>query len=216
MKYVLTAETIKHKGVILHRIKAITSFRDVMAGDLGGFVESEKNLSQAKRCWIYDNAKVYGKATVTSSARVKDNADVSGEAAIRDSSKVLDNAVITDQAVIKNSTIVMEDARVSGKVKLSGNSVARGDVNLYSDYRKEYFSKVIGTEKYPLSNLVKDFIEKDEEPKQTFAINPNRDIIKEYKQTIFSLLKFVDKLKGERDYIRKYHEEFYNQIEKLI
>ena len=29
---------------------------DVHQGDLGGFVESERNLSQEGSCWIYDNA----------------------------------------------------------------------------------------------------------------------------------------------------------------
>ena len=45
-KYELTDETINHYGVVLHRIKALRSFGDVKAGDLGGFIESEDNLSQ--------------------------------------------------------------------------------------------------------------------------------------------------------------------------
>ena len=37
----------------LHRIRALRDVReDVHAGDLGGFVQSEENLSQEGQCWI--------------------------------------------------------------------------------------------------------------------------------------------------------------------
>ena len=45
-KYELTSETKIVFGHILYRIKALSSFGCVSAGDLGGFLESEKNLSQ--------------------------------------------------------------------------------------------------------------------------------------------------------------------------
>lgn len=41
----------------LHRIRALRDVReDVHAGDLGGFVQSEENLSQEGQCWIAGNA----------------------------------------------------------------------------------------------------------------------------------------------------------------
>jgi hypothetical protein len=52
-KYILTEETIRHNGKILYRIKRL---EDSL---LGGFVESERNLSQNDKCFIYNNAKVY-------------------------------------------------------------------------------------------------------------------------------------------------------------
>ena len=40
----------------LHRIRALRDVReDVHAGDLGGFVQSEENLSQEGQCWIATN-----------------------------------------------------------------------------------------------------------------------------------------------------------------
>ena len=51
-KYELTKETMYFDGVTLHRIKALKDFRNVDAGELGGWVESEKNLSQSGDCWI--------------------------------------------------------------------------------------------------------------------------------------------------------------------
>ena len=59
-KYELTKETITTLGGRkLHRIRALKNFADVKVGDLGGFVEKEKNLSQQGDCWVYDDAKVY-------------------------------------------------------------------------------------------------------------------------------------------------------------
>ena len=42
-KYELTSETKVINGVKLHRIKALESFGNIKEGDLGGWIESEKN-----------------------------------------------------------------------------------------------------------------------------------------------------------------------------
>lgn len=55
----LQDDKIKIGGRILYRIKALKDFKDdelyqdVKAGDLGGYVEKEKNLSQEGNCWVY-------------------------------------------------------------------------------------------------------------------------------------------------------------------
>ena len=68
-KYELTDDKITHKGKLLNRIRCLETIRDknrnnvlVKSGELGGYVESENNLSHDGTCWIYDEAKVYGKA----------------------------------------------------------------------------------------------------------------------------------------------------------
>ena len=81
-KYELTSETKNVFGHILYRIKALSSFGCVSAGDLGGFLESEKNLSQNGDAWVYGNAEVYGDAWVYGDARVYGNAEVSEIGAI--------------------------------------------------------------------------------------------------------------------------------------
>ncbi len=45
-KYELTEETLYWEGATLHRIKALHNFRNIKAGDLGGWIEKERNLSQ--------------------------------------------------------------------------------------------------------------------------------------------------------------------------
>lgn len=87
-KYELTGETKEIGGVTLHRIRALIDIpeHDVKAGDLGGWIEAERNLSQNGEAWVTGSAWVTGEALVTGSARVIGNAWVSGNARIMKSS----------------------------------------------------------------------------------------------------------------------------------
>ena len=64
-KYELTGETKKSCTKTLHRIRALRDFGSVRAGDLGGWVESEENLSHEGDCWVYGHAQVHGDAQVS-------------------------------------------------------------------------------------------------------------------------------------------------------
>ena len=96
-KYELTNETkTLADGTVLHRIRAlrdITRFV-VKAGELGGFVEEENNLSQDGKAWVFDNAEVSGNAKVYGNAWVSGDAKVSGNAKVHGDS---------DYMVIKNT-----------------------------------------------------------------------------------------------------------------
>ena len=61
-KFELTTDSIKRNGVTLYRIKSLIDFEDVKAGDLGGYVEKEENLSQSGNAWVYGDARVSGDA----------------------------------------------------------------------------------------------------------------------------------------------------------
>ena len=79
-KYELTDEFIEHlSGRKLYRIRALVAFGAVVAGQLGGFVESEKNLDQSLYgdAWVYGDARVYGDAQVYGDARVRSYAVIS-------------------------------------------------------------------------------------------------------------------------------------------
>lgn len=67
-KYELTYDVIYHNGKTLHGIRAMKSFDYVAKGDLGGWIESENNLSHNADCWVYGNAEVYGNANVCDNA----------------------------------------------------------------------------------------------------------------------------------------------------
>ena len=83
MKYeLLIDDTIVFFGVQLFRIKALISFEGVKKGDVGGYVENEKNLSQYGNAWVSGNAKVSGNAWVSGNAKVYGDAEVSGNAKV--------------------------------------------------------------------------------------------------------------------------------------
>lgn len=74
-KYELTSKTLQYKGCTLHRIKALKDFGSIKAGELGGWVEKEENLSQYGNAWVYGDARVLGNAEVYDDARVCGDAD---------------------------------------------------------------------------------------------------------------------------------------------
>lgn len=57
-KYEFTGETKVMAGVTLKRIRALISFGFVAKGEIGGFIEDEKNLSHGGNAWVADNARV--------------------------------------------------------------------------------------------------------------------------------------------------------------
>ena len=71
-------------GRTLFRIRALVAIgQHVAAGDLGGYVESEKNLAQVfGNAWVYGDAWVYGNARVYGDAWVNGNAQVYGNARV--------------------------------------------------------------------------------------------------------------------------------------
>ena len=132
----------------LYRIKALKDFGNVKKGDIGGYIQSENNLSQLDDCWIYDNAIVCGNAQVCYKAKVCDNAKVWGNARVRNNvqvcdnaqiygyAKVCDNAQIYDNAVVVGNAKVCDNAEVSGDARIWGNAEVSGDAIISSN--KDY------------------------------------------------------------------------------
>ena len=82
-KFKLTSEFIVDiSGVKLFRIKALIEFGNVKAGDLGGYIEKEENLSHMGNAWVSGNAQVSGDAQVFGDARVSGDARVFGNAQV--------------------------------------------------------------------------------------------------------------------------------------
>ena len=134
----LGCEEIESK---LYRIEALIDFNDIKKGDLGGWVESELNLSQDGLCWIYDenstvsdkaivsgNAKITGFSSVNGFCKIYDNATINSSD-IRDTSEVFGNAEITDSSVSGESTI-FDNAKVK-------NSHVIGDGRYSEEYTKQ-------------------------------------------------------------------------------
>ena len=135
-KYKITKETkIIYDGVeerTLHKIMAVKNFGDVKAGDLGGWVENESNLSQIGNCWVYDEAIVCGNAHVQDCAEVFGHSKVSGYAKVSEYAKVLDHAKVSENSVIKGFSSVHGNAVISRIAVVLGHSTICGHAEISS------------------------------------------------------------------------------------
>lgn len=121
-KYQLTGETKQYNGKFLYRIEALRNFSDVKAGDLGGWVESEKNLSHEKDCWVYDDAMVYENAKIEDYAFIGGCASISGNARLSGFAKAIGSPSIYGNAKIYDRACVSGNAKVFGNVRICGGA----------------------------------------------------------------------------------------------
>ena len=102
-KYELTSETKFVFGRTVHRIRALVNFtlttgEEIKAGELGGWIEGENNLSQDGKAWVFGEARVFGEAQVFGEARVSGKAQVFGEARVFGKARVFDEARVSGEA----------------------------------------------------------------------------------------------------------------------
>lgn len=137
----------------LYRIKAIRDIpeREIKKGTIGGWVESEKNLSG--NAWVYNNAKVldsacvYGNAIVCQNSVVSGNARVFGNAIINDDVKIDANAKVFGNARVADSAQISESAKVNGKAIIDGDSLVTGDALVSGNARVTSSSLIYDTAK---------------------------------------------------------------------
>ena len=152
----------------IFRIRALKDFRNVKAGDIGGWVCSYDNLSQEGYCWIYGNAKCLDNAMVSDNAMMIDNskmfdnsrmydnaimcdnsmmhnnsmmcnrAIMRNSSMMFDNSKMFDTSIMYDEAVMCNSSMMVENARMYYKAIMSDNAVLDGNKLLYGSINKSY------------------------------------------------------------------------------
>lgn len=107
----------------LFRIRALRDFGLVKKGDIGGYVESEFNLSHEGYCWIYGNARVYKNAIVFGHAQVFGLAQVFGYARVEGHARVYDTACVFDYAYIKGDAQVHGNAVIGQRMMVSFSDV---------------------------------------------------------------------------------------------
>lgn len=131
-KYKLTDETIEVEGKTLYRIESLKDFRYVLKGEKGGFIESEKNLSQENDCWIGNDAMVFDDARVSGYAEVAQNAIVCGRSKVANNALVYGHAFVKDSYIIDDA-VVGDYATVTSGVSVGGGSNIRGNVEIKND-----------------------------------------------------------------------------------
>lgn len=124
MKYeICLSDTKEYLGRTLYRIQALKDFCNsninVSKGDIGGWVESEDNLSQEGLCWVGRNAMVLKKA------------------------KVLENALVTDVSVVTDNAIVCGNAYVHKDSYITDHAIVSGVANLCGGVRLHDYTRVL-------------------------------------------------------------------------
>lgn len=146
-KYELVKEDTKTfvDGNAIYRIRALKDFGDVKAGDLGGYIEKEENLSQEGNCWVYDNAKVfdnvqvfdnakiYGEVRVFDNAKVYENAEIFGDGRIRGNAEVFGNAQVFDNVRIYDNAKIYGNSEVYGEAQIYGQAQVYGNAKVYDN-----------------------------------------------------------------------------------
>ena len=111
----------------------------MLKDSLGGWVESEFNLSQNGNCWIYNEAKVMD------SAAVSDNAEVEWECIVRGNAKVYGNAKIRDNAIISDSAEAFGNCSIYNNAVAANNSKIFGNCQVYGNSRVESSGRICGS-----------------------------------------------------------------------
>ena len=108
-------EKVIAPGRTVKRIRALVSIAafDVSAGDLGGYVESGKNLSQVYGdAWVSGNAKVYDDARVSGNAHVSGITHVSGNAKVYGDARVYSDARVSGNAEVYGDRLIFWATKV--------------------------------------------------------------------------------------------------------
>lgn len=214
-KYELTNETKIYNGITLYRIKALKNFADVKAGDLGGWVQGEQNLSQEGNCWIYDEAVAFQNSVVMENAKLKNKALVKGVVQIRDnaiikdfakiyfwaevcgSAKVANNAVVTDNAKVFGNAQVIDEALIYGNATISENAIVGGYANVYGKAKisgSTYISNTISIFGEAVIKSNKDWfmvgsVGTDNEEVGTFFRDKDNDIIVDWGEDFYGTIE---------------------------
>lgn len=224
-KYKLTGESktiivALETTVTLHRIEALVDFADVSAGETGGWIESEKNLSQNGDAWVYDNAWVYGDALVNDDAEVCENARVYGKARISGDALVYGSAQVYGNALVYGDAEVYGDARVYGSADVYGDARVYGNAlvcgNAQISLKKAYVGGVFvhstentHAEVETIDQTEADDFDSCEDYARLFAIDPRIEDIKDAEK------EEEPKAMSQLEQLKKEVEELNKRIERL-
>lgn len=138
---ILTSKKYINNRLVIkeHILKQIIRLSD---GLIGGYIESEENLSHSGTCFVYDNAMLCGNVIVTDNASVFGNAFLQGDVLLSGKSKVYENALLIGNIKIGKSTSIYgyafiysankteEYINIYGYIQIYNNAVIYDRVNI--------------------------------------------------------------------------------------
>ena len=128
-KYMLTNYTKEYDGQTLYRIRALKDFGNVKAGELGGYVAGEHNLSQYGNSWIQTDSKVFNLAYVGDNAIVRKSI-MYGNAKAIENCRVIHTTMYGDSIIkgfaISNNSYIYHKSVICGESRVSGHLAFEG------------------------------------------------------------------------------------------
>ena len=136
----------------MHQIQALKNFGDVKAGDLGGWIEKESNLSHYGNAWVSDNAKVFGDARVFGDAQVFGDTWVYGDAVVSGNAIIAQNQHIGFNRVINDLT---DRANILENIEAqTGLKSVNNEIYCYKHVREDLSSLHDANFKYAIGDYV--------------------------------------------------------------
>ena len=138
-KYELSDITMEFEGRTLYRIRALKNFSDVKAGDLGGWVETEYNLSQEGNCWIYneakcmDNSKICDNSTMHDYSEMYDYSIMRGDSEMYGHSEMFGYSEMYDYSIMHDNTIMYDYSEMHDHSRMYGDSILKDEEKLYGE-----------------------------------------------------------------------------------
>lgn len=115
---------------------------NVKEGDLGGWIQSEKNL--VGDAWVKDDAKVYDNARVHQNAILYENAEAYGNAAIHGKAQIWGHCNIYGYAQVFQEAQVYGMAQVFGEAQVRGRAVVHGLSKVFGSTMVYEYANVYG------------------------------------------------------------------------
>lgn len=160
-KYDFTGKTLIHCGTEYRQIISLKSFGSVSENEIGGFIQTEKNLSHFGNCWVKDSSKIgedaliYGNAVVEGNVIVLGNSHIFGSAHLSENVIVYGRSKLFGRCEVSGNVHIYQDACVSFNAKISGNSKIRGNTLIKNEITSgEIYSYDV--EKYNINYSGKD------------------------------------------------------------
>ena len=130
---------LEFRGKKLFRIRALRDFSYIKKGDIGGYIESERNLGHRGKCWVHSEAMVFEKARVIDDAVIAGRAKVSGLACVCERVRVYENAFVHGESLVGG------DVRVYGYADICGEAEVDGTLHVYDQVTICDGSRVFGS-----------------------------------------------------------------------
>jgi NDP-sugar pyrophosphorylase family protein len=94
----------------LKQIRALKDFGDVKKGQIGGWLEAERNLDHKGDCWVFESGIVW------------DNGRVEGDALLKDGC-VYENAIIAGSVTIDGGAYIYGNSEIENELVIYGGCV---------------------------------------------------------------------------------------------